>query len=275
MLGGREMTRVCDAARELAFTIVVTGVSRVLLARDRLFGRLSSRDRARALDHPVAHLKIPSGSQVLDAVFVKPAASPALAAVLICHGIGETVEHWAAVQQLLADTAVASLVFDYAGYGRSSGFVHAAQCELDAMSAFRCLQRLTPSLPISVLGFSLGTGIAAALLQKVPMCRLLLCASFTSLKAAMFSAGVPPSLAVLMLDTWQTEEALLACEVPVLILHGQEDRLFPVQMAVDLKNACRSQAELVIVPGLSHDDPDYRPQPSYWSQTVASFLLGG
>jgi alpha-beta hydrolase superfamily lysophospholipase len=55
--------------------------------------------------HPVA-----SGKEVLDAVFVAPAGEPAHAAVLICHGIAESVDHWFRVQRLLAAQGVASAV---------------------------------------------------------------------------------------------------------------------------------------------------------------------
>jgi len=41
--------------------------------------------------------------------------------VLLCHGIGETVEHWSAVQALFHEHGIGSLVFNYSGYGKSSG----------------------------------------------------------------------------------------------------------------------------------------------------------
>ena len=69
------------------------------------------------------------------------------AALLICHGIGEIVEYWFPVQQLLAANGVASLVFDYSGYGRSSGSIDWSQCELDAIDAFEYLKSIAPSTP--------------------------------------------------------------------------------------------------------------------------------
>ena len=102
----------------------------------------------------------------LAAVFVTPKADAVKASVLICHGIGETVDHWLGVQQLLAASGVASLVFDYSGFGRSSGFFHAERCVHDAVTAFTFLKRLTGPLPVSVLGFSLGSGIAAAMISR-------------------------------------------------------------------------------------------------------------
>ncbi len=56
----------------------------------------------------------------LSAVYVS--AGEGSPAVLICHGIGELVEYWAKVQELLKAMGVSSLVFNYSGYGKSSGF---------------------------------------------------------------------------------------------------------------------------------------------------------
>jgi hypothetical protein len=212
-----------------------------------------------------------SGNHVLDAVFVTPDANAVKAGLLICHGIGETVEHWFAVQQLLAAAGVASLVFDYSGYGRSSGFFNAHRCEQNAISAFTHLQLLISPLPVSVLGFSLGSGIAAAIVSKVPVHRLLLCAAFTSLRKAAVSVGIPKSLACAVPPVWDARKALVACTIPVLVVHGEMDRLFPVEMAEELTACCGSQSELVIVPMLSHNEPFYRPQLFYWGR-IASWL---
>jgi hypothetical protein len=256
-------------ARQLILTVGVTFASRILVLRDRLLGRIG-RDEGMETSQSVASRHcIHSGNHVLDAVFVTPDANAVKAGLLICHGIGETVEHWLGAQQLLAGGGVASLVFDYSGYGRSSGFFNARKCELDAVAAFLHLQRLIAPLPVSVLGFSLGSGIAAAIVPRVPVHRLLLCAAFTSLRKAVVSVGMPKSLAFAVPPIWDAGKALVACTVPVLIVHGEEDRLFPVEMAEELTACCGSQSELVIVPMLSHNEPFYRPQLSYWGRIIS------
>jgi alpha-beta hydrolase superfamily lysophospholipase len=186
------------------------------------------------------------------------------AGVLICHGIGETVRHWEAAQRLLATEGVASLVFNYPGYGRSTGRIHAAQFERDAITAFRTLEELLPSTPLSLLGFSLGSGIATAIVTKVNANRLILCAAFTSFREAARRI-LPRPLAHLLPDLWNTLDALHTCTVPVLIVHGKADRLFPEQMGCGLAGACAATHELVLVPELAHNDPIYRPQSSYWN----------
>jgi hypothetical protein len=205
---------------------------------------------------------------MLDAVLVKPKSNAVRAGVLICDGIGETVEHWLGVQQLPADNGVASLVFDYSGYGRSSGRFNASQCEQDGVSAFHCLQRLTAPSPIFVLGFSLGSGVASAIISRVTANRLVLCAAFTSLRKAAVSIGIPKALEFLVPPLWGAEGALRTCSVPLLVVHGEKDLLFPVRMAEELVAFCGSQSELVTVPKLAHNEPFYRLQFSYWGLII-------
>jgi pimeloyl-ACP methyl ester carboxylesterase len=223
----------------------------------------------------VSRHAIQSGRNVLDAVLVRPESSAAQASLLICHGIGETVELWQDVQQLLAASGVASLVFDYSGYGRSGGFFNASQSEKDAVAAFHCLDGLTAPLPVAIFGMSLGSGIAAEVIGKVPAHRLVLCGAFTSLRKAAVSAGIPQVFQFGVPAIWDTEDALRRCSVPVLVVHGEKDRLFPVSMAEQLAASCASPCELVIVPNVSHADPFYHPQRSYWGSIVARFLLHG
>jgi pimeloyl-ACP methyl ester carboxylesterase len=267
------MPPVADSARKLIFTLALTAISRYFLLRDRLLGRIAPGDPTNPSRYAVSRMAIPSGSNRLDGVLMMPAISPARAAVLICHGIGEVVDHWFAAQQLLADGGVASLVFDYSGYGRSTGLVGPNQCERDAIAAFSRLQELAAPLPVSILGFSLGTGIAAAILPRVRLHKLVLCAAFTSFRAAAISGGFPRPLIFMSPQVWDTEAALTGCRVPVLIVHGEGDRLFPVQMARDLAAQCASPAKLVIVPELSHDDPYYRPERRYWDNVI-DYLAG-
>jgi alpha-beta hydrolase superfamily lysophospholipase len=197
---------------------------------------------------------------------------PVHAVVLICHGIGETVERWLPVQQLLAANGTASLVFDYSGYGRSSGQADWKQFELDAVCAFAYLERLVPGQRVSILGFSLGSGIAAAIAQQVEAASLVMCAAFTSFREAACATVLPRALGFLAPAIWKAEDSLLGCSLPVLIVHGAKDRLFPVRMASELADFCGDDVELLIVPGLRHNEPFRQPRQSYWGE-IASRLV--
>jgi len=255
-----------------SFTVALSVIVRFLVARDRILGCLGIGPRGDFSGQPVSCQAIPSAPNLLDAVYVQPARGLAQSALLICHGIGETVGRWMPVQQLLAAHGVSSLVFDYSGYGRSTGVISSTQCELDAIAAFRHLQTLAPELPVSILGFSLGTGIAAAIISRVLPAHLILGASFTSFRAASRAAGIPALLAPLVPPIWDARESLRNSTIPLLVLHGEQDGLFPVQMAREVAAKCPAPTQLVIVPNVGHNQPFHRPQLSYWSHVLTRLI---
>jgi uncharacterized protein len=253
-------------SHRISFRIALTGISRALLLRDKVLGRVQPVVEEQPGAVAVERHQIRSGQNVLDAVWVRPVEGAVKATILICHGIGETVEYWLPVQKVLAASGAASLVFDYSGYGRSTGWIEAEQCEQDAIAAFDYLEELAPGAEIAMLGFSLGSGIAAAVMGRVRAKRLVLCAGFTSFRAAAHSVGIPAGLAKLIPPLWHAEESLRDSRVPVLVVHGERDRLFPVKMARELAECCG--AEERIVPNLRHAEPYNRPQAKYWGPIV-------
>jgi uncharacterized protein len=247
------------------FTLAIMVIGRSLILRDRLLGRLRVRSEgANPRVVSKAHV-LPSGPNLLDVRFVAPVEAPVTAGILICHGIGETVAHWDAAQRLLAESGVASLVFNYSGYGKSTGWTTPQQCEADAMAAFSLLRRLVTTAPLSILGYSLGSAIATAVAPRVNPRKLILCAAFTSLREAAASVGVPAPLTGLLPALWVNVESLKSCKMPVLIVHGEADRLFPPEMARRLGVSCNSACEVIVVPSVTHNGPMYRPEPEYWS----------
>lgn len=253
----------------VSFTVALTCISRCLILRDRILGWTGPGRRGHNPGLRVSTHAIASGTSRLDAVFVEPAQVRAQAAVLLIHGIGETVDHWFPVQRLLAGNGVASLIFDFSGYGKSTGRVDWSQFEDDAVSAFQCMQRLAPALPQSVLGFSLGSGIAAAIIGRVGANRLVFCAAFTSFRDAARSAGIPARFNSLVPPIWCAEQSLRGCNLPVLIVHGEKDRLFPVAMARDLAALCGANARLVVVPDTAHNQPFRKPHLDFWGPVIS------
>jgi uncharacterized protein len=260
-----------QAVRQAVLDTAIQCAGRALFARDLAMGRVKRGWEIRPSDQCFSRHKIQSGRNTLDAVFAVPSGTPR-ASLLICHGIGETVQHWYGVQQMLAAGGVASLVFDYAGYGHSSGKFNARRSENDAIAAFHLLEELTAPLPVSLLGFSLGSGIAAAINSRVPANSLLLCAAYTSIRDAARHVGLPRWMRPGVPPIWRARDALRACKVPVLIVHGEKDRLFPVTMAAELNACCASSCEVVLVPEHGHSEAFYRPRISYWGPVIAHVL---
>lgn len=249
--------------RQAIFNLAIEAVGRLLLLRDLAFGWARFNWHIPKGLPGVSRETILSKNRKLDAILLSPSSSPPRAAVLICHGIGETVQRWFKVQQLLATQGVTSLVFDYSGYGRSTGHFDSELAEQDAVAAFHFLSAHTP-LPISLLGFSLGSGIAGAIVSRVPANGLLLCAAFTSIRDAARSVGIPGWLGFGVPPIWHTAEALRGVTIPVLVVHGQRDRLFSTTMASELAACRQPPAQLIVVPDLTHNEPFDCPTLAYW-----------
>jgi uncharacterized protein len=261
-------------AHRFYFAFAFSWIARFLNLRNRLFGWDKSGRAPEGIHERSSRHSIVSGASRLDAIFVEPTSRPAVAALLLCHGIAETVEQWFGVQQILAANGVASLAFDYSGYGKSAGRPDWDQFELDAIASFDLLHQLAPDLPLSVLGFSLGSGVAVATINRVRAERLILCEAFTSFRVAAHSFLIPKALSSLVPPIWHAEEQLCNCKLPVLIVHGEKDRLFPFQMATDLAAFCSPNAEVVLVPDTTHNQPFRKPHISYWGPII-SHITGG
>ena len=262
---------ILRSVQDALFTAGVTCASRIFLLRDRMNGRLREVCAGGYDGSEATRLRVGAGRAALDAVYVRPAAGEIGAAVLICHGIGEVVEHWRGVQHLLAMEGVASLVFDYSGYGRSAGWVTTAGCEANAVAAFESLRERVPGVPVSLLGFSLGSGVACAVAGRIEVQSLVLCGAFTSFRDALRRIGLPGWMGPAV---WDNQAALGRCSAPVLVMHGERDALFPAAMARRLGEACGGVARVEVFPGLAHDDAYFCPRREYW-RVVAGHTLTG
>jgi alpha-beta hydrolase superfamily lysophospholipase len=245
--------------REAFLTLFLNVTSRVLLRSDRMNGIMEQM--LNAFTFADQRLVIPSGRRKLSAVYVS--AGDETPAVLICHGIGELVEYWGRVQALLQGMGVSSLLFNYSGYGTSTGHLSRAHCEDDAIAASRELARRGHK-SIVLLGFSLGSGVGCAVASRVAIDGLVLCEGFSTLREAAMAVGFPRWVTRTVPDAWDTVHRVCELKMPVLVVHSDVDGLFPLSMAQRIAEACGPRGTLVVINGVSHNAPIFAPTEDYW-----------
>ena len=143
-------------------SVLLTVISQLILRDDRLSGRMSRM--LDSLRFREARVVIASRWRRLSAVYVTDGKRRSGGFDLPWHRRAGGVLEWCTG---VAERAmgVSSLVFNYSGYGESTGRVSTESCEEDALAAYQELVS-RGHRSIVLLGFSLGTGVVARWLRE-------------------------------------------------------------------------------------------------------------
>jgi uncharacterized protein len=191
--------------------------------------------------------------------------------LLYCHGNAGNVSHrLAKLEALHRHLGVSVLLFDYRGYGRSSGRPSEAGTYADARAMRTWLARAAPG-PVVYTGESLGTAVATALAVDDPPAALVLEAPFTSVRA--LASALLPGAGRLFRNRYDTLAAIARVRAPVLVLHGDADEVVPPDQGRAVFAAAPQPKSLAVVPGAHHNDAYLVGGEIYW-QAWEAFLAG-
>jgi fermentation-respiration switch protein FrsA (DUF1100 family) len=230
---------------------------------------LAGTPRDAGLQYEEVWLETPDGER-LHAWFV--AASGAKGVVLLCHGNAGNISHRIEYLTMLHGLGYSSFVFDYRGYGRSSGAPSEAGTYRDAEAAWEYLtagRRFDP-WRIALLGESLGGSVAAWLAAQQRPAALVLASTFTSVPD--LGAEVYPFLPVRLLSRFEydTRAYLLRANMPVLIAHSPQDEIIPFRHGRALFEAAPQPKRFLEMRG-GHNDGFLFNDPE-WSRALGEFL---
>ena len=193
-------------------------------------------------------------------------------AVLFFHGNAGNVSHRLDYLRMFRELGFSVLIFDYRGFGKSSGEPSETGTYQDAEAAWNYLvetRRIAPS-SIVLFGESLGGAVAAWLAARVKPRALIITSTFTSLPD--LGAKLYPLFPVRLLARYEynTRKYLQAATCPVLIVHSREDEIVPFEHGEQLYTAAHEPKQLLEIHGghntsliLSHD---------LWMKGVGAFL---
>ncbi len=206
---------------------------------------------------PYEELEIRSGSRRLRAWWVKAVRSQGTAkAILIYHGNNETMTEWIPVLGFLWKNGISSFIFDYSGFGYSSGRATFRSLRQDAVAARTLFEEKAAGAAKYLLGLSLGSAVVlegqAALTTGVS--GIILVGAFSSIREIALSWKIVPApLAYLAPNNYNNAELIRTVHVPVLIVHSREDELFPPKMVEELLANANEPKSLILLDGLKHN----------------------
>ncbi len=171
-------------------------------------------------------------------------------AVIYFHGNGEVVKNDAHISQWLQSLGYASFLFDYRGFGRSSGWPSEQGLQQDARALWRYAREKTglSAEQFIFMGASVGTGPAAYLASEVHPRALILMSPYKSLTAVVEEL---PGFGLLSPFLWYklpTEEYLKTIgSTCVVLIHGKRDRTIAYHHSVDMQRDLQGQIDISFI----------------------------
>lgn len=186
----------------------------------------------------------------------EPDSGPPREVVLFCHGNGRNVTTRRHNLELFRDRMGCTvLVFDYRGYGKSTGRPTEAGVLADARAARRWLAERTgvAERDVVIVGHSLGGGVAVDLASADGARALILEGTFTNLPDV--AEAHVPFLPVrgAMRAGLNSVGKIPAYHGPLLQVHGDADGVVPYRLGRELHAAANEPKQFVTVPNGKHN----------------------
>jgi len=171
------------------------------------------------------------------------------------HGNGGHIGYRAERLRGFAGYGYGALMVEYRGYGGNSGSPSEAGFRADAAAALDFLRDCGIAANRLVLyGESLGSGVAVPLAARSEAAALILEAPFTSVaEVAQYHYSFVPA-AALVRDRFDSLSRIGEVRAPILVLHGERDRVVPIRFGRALFDAAPEPKEFWAAREAGHED---------------------
>jgi pimeloyl-ACP methyl ester carboxylesterase len=180
--------------------------------------------------------------------------------LIFFHGNAEDIG-WATgfVAALQEALRVHVIAMEYPGYSVYIGEPNAEAILNDAEIVYDFLNMEVgvPQENILLFGRSIGSGPATYLAARKDPGALILMSAYTSIRAVVRDV-IGTVAQYLVAERFQNIEEIKQAKCPVLLLHGEEDKLIWKEHAINLKAACsQTYCELRLSENMTHNDFDF------------------
>ena len=179
--------------------------------------------------------------------------------ILYLHGNAGALDGWGDVASTYLKLQYDVLLLDYRGFGKSGGEIeNESQLAQDVQRAYDYLLRKYQEHDIVVLGYSLGSGLAAKLASVNRPRLLIMQAPYYSL-TDMMRHSFPFLPTFLLKYKLRTNEALRECQMPIVLFHGDQDEVIPYSQSLKLRELLKPGDTLITLDGVGHNGMTYNP----------------
>ncbi|WP_298955989.1 alpha/beta hydrolase [uncultured Nonlabens sp.] len=149
--------------------------------------------------------------------------------IFYLHGNGGSLKSVGNVSEHFLPLGYDVFMIDYPGYGKSSSVIENEQVLYeDVQDVYEDLKTSYSENKIIILGYSMGTGIAAHLASNNSPDKLVLHAPFYNM-TDMMNRNYPFVPTFILRYELATNRYLKECDFPVYLFHGVEDQIIPLE----------------------------------------------
>lgn len=194
----------------------------------------------------------PDGARLIS-WFARPA--PGQPTILYFHGNAGNLASRSERVRRYVSRGYGVLFLSYRSYGGSTGSPSERANVADAKLAYDTLiaDGIAPD-DIIVYGESLGSGVAVQLAADNEIGGLVLDAPYTTIVDVAALAYPYLPVRPFVFDRYETVRYLPRVKAPLLVLHGEADRIIPVAMGKAVYAAANAPKEIVTFPRAGHSD---------------------
>lgn len=195
--------------------------------------------------------------------------------ILYCHGNFGNISYRKIFVEIAAILQCNIFMFDYSGYGCSTGSPSLANLREDSISAFEYLRGYYRDEDIILWGKSLGGYAALTIAAEYPSVKgVLICSTFSTFDMIINDEGMKASIMRFLIrkftDNVPTNQELISNiskgTVPISIMHSIDDDFIPYKNGIDLNDNCSVRCSFVPIKG-GHASP-YIPLESFISSIL-------
>ncbi len=184
--------------------------------------------------------------------------------VLYFKGNTRSIKGWSKFRSDFLKAGYDFFIFDYPGFGKSTGSPTEKEIFDDTQAVYEKVMELYPEDEIVIYGRSLGSGFAARIANLYSPKLLILDSPFYSMhKLANYYSWILPLKMILKLHV-PLNEYIKTMRCPVVIFHGNRDRVIPYKFSTQLKEENPEKVKLITINKGKHNNlptfPEYHKQ---------------
>lgn len=155
--------------------------------------------------------------------------------ILYFHGSKKNIDFWGQIAPFhTEELGYDFFMIDYRGFGKSEGrYKNQKQLQEDMQTVYDEMKKYYDESRIILMGYSLGTGIAAYLASRNQPSKLILLAPYYDY-AKLIRKSYPIIINFLIKYTFRTHEFIRDCKIPIFILHGNKDDIISYEDSIAL-----------------------------------------